>query len=409
MTNYVKYDGIQALYKFDIASEKMQQLTFPNTEGYGDYLAQESPDGKLLAVLRNVSDRKYMLLIIEIDSKKIIVKKPLTFYADSIVWNATSDSFVMSSFKGDFYSYALAGEQLIEQKGSTPGINDVFYRCGERCFYMREHDINYTDIKEIPNPFIEQSQLSMVHIESINAEFHPFYNKDGTTLYYTTKDTTQANVIRQVLGHEPEVMYTFNPRYIVTDLSINQQETFLLGKVEERIFILDLVTKELTYITSALEIVSNPTWSITGKSIYFARVEQHKKIMLKYDISTDQLSRLAAGIIHRKELPDGRVYVVNENNELYKLSADDKLTFIIKLPIVNSNHWHIQANYLYFSQNVDVDFYLTRLDMKTQVQERRLLAKNTWEKGFYLHPYGKRLLITQSLLDNSNLVKVTWN
>jgi len=409
VTNYVKNSDIQALYKLDIAAKKTQQLTFPNTEGYGDYLAQESPDGKHLAVLRNVSDRKYMLFIIEIASKKIIVKKPISFYANSLVWNAAGDSFAMSSFKGDFYYYSLTDKQLTEQKGSTPGINDAFYSCGEQCFYMRQHDINYTDIKEIPNPFVEQNQLSTVHIESNNAEFHPLYNVSGSTLYYTAKDTKQANVIRQVLGSEPEILYSFNPRYIVTDLSINQQETLLLGKVEERIFILDLFTKELTYITSALEIVSNPTWSAPGNSIYFARVEQHKKILLQYDISTDQLTRLSAGIIHRKELIDGRVFVVNENNELYELSADNNLSFIIELPIVYSNHWHIQGDYLYFSQNGDIDFYLTRLNLKSKLQENRLMAKNTWAKEFYLHPDGKRLLITQSLLANSNLVKVDWH
>lgn len=409
VTNYVMDSKIQALFKLDIKSKKTQQLTFPNTEGYGDYLAQESPDGRYLAVLRNVSDRKYLLLIIELASKKIIVKKSLSFYANALVWNATGDSFAMSSFKGDFYSYSLPDEQLIEQRGSTPGLNDAFYRCGEQCFYMRQHDMNYTDIKEIPNPFIETNQLSTVHIESNSAEFHPFYNTDGSTLYYTAKDTKKANVIRHVLGNAPEVIYSFNPRYIVTDLSINRQETLLLGKVEERIFILDLTTKELTYITSALEIVSNPTWSVRGSSIYFARVEQHKKMMLQYDLATDQLTRLSAGIIHRKELLDGRVFVVNDNNELYQLSSDNNLNFIIELPIVNSNHWHIQGDYLYFSQNGQLDFYLTRLNMKTNLQERRLMAKNSWEKGFYLHPDGQRLLITQSLLANSNIVKVTWH
>ncbi len=407
--NYADNSEIQALYQLNIATREIQQLTFPNTEGYGDYLAQESPNGKHLAVLRNVSDRKYMLVIIEIATKKIVVKKPLSFYASSIVWNKAGDSFAMSSFKGDFYHYSLADEQLVEQTGSTPGINDAFYGCGKQCFYMRQHDINYTDIKEIPNPFIEKNQLSTIHIESNKAEFHPIYNADGNTLYYTAKDTKQASVMRQVLGSAPEVIYSFDPRFIVTDLSINPQETLLLGKVEERIFIVDLATKELTYVTSALEIVSNPTWSATGNSIYFARVEQHKKIMLQYDLATDQLSRAAAGIIHRKELLDGRIFVVNESSELYQLHSDNSMRFVIKLPIVNSNHWHIQGDFLYFSQNGELDFYLSRLNMKSNLQEHRLMAKNAWEKSFFLHPDGKRLLITQSLLADSDLVKVTWH
>ena len=171
----------------------------------------------------------------------------------------------------------------------------------------------------------------------------------------------------------------------------------MLGKVEERIFLLDLVSKELKYLTSALEIVGNPTWNVAGNSVYFYRIEQHKSSLLQYDINTDQLIKRSTDIIHRKELSDDRIFIANDKNELYQVMKDKSLRFVIKLPIVMNNHWHVQGDYLYFNQSNTKDFYLGRLTLSTNILESRLLAKNSWANGFYLHPDGKRLLITKSL------------
>jgi transcriptional activator of cad operon len=408
MADYNEVNAMQSLFIMKVTSKALKQITFPSTEGRGDYFVQESPDGKYFAVYRNVSDRKYMLLIVEKASQLIMVKKPLSFYADGLVWHEESNSMAMSSFKGDFYYYSMEDDRLVTQKGSSPGLNDVFYRCGEKCFYMRQHDINYTDIKEIPNPFMTNSHRATLHIEAGDAEFTPIYNAKADTLYYTAINAENAQVIKHLLGETPEVIAKFNPRYNITDLNVNNNETMLLGKVEERIFLLNLLTKELTYITSALEIVSDPTWNKNGDGIYFTRIERHKKILLKYEITTDTLTRLMTGVIHRKELTDGRIFIVDESKDLYEIMADESKRFIAKLPVVDNNYWQIQGRFLYFSRNSGNDFYLNRLDMTSNKQETHLMSENTWKMHFYLHPNGQRMLITHFVSGNSDLVEVRW-
>ncbi len=408
VNNVESGSGTQSIFRLTLSDQVLQQLTFPNVEGFGDYLAQESPDGKYLTVMRNVSDRNYVMLILELSTMKVLIRQPLTFYADSIVWQSNSDTMAISSFKGDFYYFSVASGQLVEQAGSTPSINDVFYACGENCFYMRQHTMNYTDIREIPNPFIDGSNLPTLHIESDNAEFHPTYNLSGKVLYYTSKDKERASVIRHVLGEKPEILHSFNPRYLVTDISLNKQETLLLGKVEDRIFILNIETRELKFITTALEIVGNPTWKRSGEGIYFSRVEQHRQVMLDYDIPSDSLTRKEKGIIHLKELADGRIFVVDEQKGLYQVMPDSNRLFITRLPRTSNNYWHIQKNYLYFSHDEKNKSYLSRIDMTTGHKEVQVMAENVWIQGFNLHPEGRKLLIVQSLLADSNLVKVNW-
>jgi len=408
VTHSEKEDEPLALYKVNINSEKSQQLTFPNEEGFGDYYAKESSNGRYLAVLRNVSDRKYMLLILDLVNNKLLTKKAISFYANSILWEENNKGLSMSSFKGDFYNFQLENEQLIKQQGSTPGINDAFYRCGEKCFFMRQHQMNYTDIKETPNPFTNNDRSPTLYIESDNADFHPIYNDKADTIFYIAKDKKQANIIKHILGQPPEILYSFDPRFIITDLSLNKQENMLLGKVEERIFLLNLITNELFYVSTALEIVSNPTWKNSGDGIYFSRVELHKETLLEYDISLDSLKKHTPGIIYRKELSDGRTFIVNEKKDLFQLMPDGSRLFIINLPIPNNRYWTIYQNYLYFSHGLDDNFYLSQLNLTSGQQKEHLMGENTWEMGFDLHPNGKKLLITQALLADSNLVKVTW-
>lgn len=398
----------QSIYRLNLATQKVQQLTFPNVEGFGDYQVQESPSGEYLAILRNVSDRNYAMLIIERHTMKVLDTKSFTFFADSIVWQPDGKSLALSSFKGDFYYYSVTEEHLLEQAGSTPGLNDVFYTCGEKCFFMREHNMNYTDIREIPNPFLEHAGMSNLLLGSDNADFRPAYNLNADTVYYTSKDDKYAVIVSHVLGETPEVLHSFNPRFLITDLKVNFQETHLLGKVEDRIFILDLATDKLNYITTSMEIVGHPTWGQKGTSIYFSRVEQHQNVLLEYDIASDVLSRKSQGTIMRKELQDGRVFVVDEEQNLYQMKDESEKRFIVRLPFTYSDFWQVQDDFLYYSHNDGDDFYLSRINLTSGSQQDHLMAENTWQMGFDLHPNGRKLLVTQPLLADSNLVKVRW-
>lgn len=401
-------DSMMALHTFNIKTNTSTQLTYPNVEGYGDYYAKESPNGEYLALFRNIADRSYAMLLLEIPSMKIKAQQALTFYPSELVWHADSTRFAISSFKGDFYHYDLATEQLTEQLGSRPGINDVFYTCGSNCFYMRQHDMNYNEIIEIQNPFSTNVPKPTLRLESTKAEFNPIYNPSATTIFYTSKDEYQASLIRHKLGESPETLYQFNPRHILTQLSINKQETHLIGKVEDRIFMLDLTTKKFSYITTALEIVKQPTWNAQGNAIYFSRIEQHHPVLLKYDLSTDKLTREQTNIISRIELNDGRVYIINEKEELHQLALDGTQKFIVKLPVTYSNYWQFQGEYLYFSSLKNNNAHLNRLHLTSGDHQIKMLSKNNWRGEFYLHPSGDKLLTTQSVIGNSNLIKLQW-
>ena len=408
MSFYTEPEAKMSVHKVNVETGSLSQLTYPNVEGNGDYYAKESPDGKHLTVFRNIADRSYVMLILELPSMKITQQQALNFFASELVWHPNNRQFYISSFKGDFYHYTLSSKQLLEQAGSRPGINDVFYTCGANCFYMRQHDMNYSEIVEIQNPFSTGSPVPTLRLESTRAEFNPIYNKQATALFYTSKSDSEASLIRHSLEGSVEILHKFNPRHILTQLSLNAQEDHLIGKIEDRVFLLDLATKKFTYLTTALEIVNHPTWNRTGDAVYFSRIEQHHPVLLKYDLLTDNLTRVEQGITKRLELTDGRIFSVNTKDELYKLEENGDRSFIIKLPSTYSDHWQVHHNDLYFSSIENNTLYLNKLSLVSGEHQIKLISKNNWQGNFYIHPNSQKLLTTQSVIGNSNLVKLHW-
>jgi transcriptional activator of cad operon len=402
VSNTVTY----SIFSLAVATKQWQQITFSQSQNDGDYAAKGSPDGKHLAVISNVSDRSYAITIFNLHSQTLVVRKSLSFAASSILWQADSQSLMLSSFKGDLYHYDINSDLLTEQVNSRPGLNDIFYLCARNCVYMRSHQMDYTDISEIPNPFTDRAYLASLHIESTNAEFSPIYNHGGDTLFYTNKGQYQAHLVSHKRNAAPEQLLSFNPRHILRDLSLSPDQTHLLGKLENRIFVLNLLSKEMKYITSALEDVYFPHWQ-TNQAIYFTRQQQNNKRLFSYDLSRDKLERQQDDYIIRRHLSDGRKFVVDKDHNLYQLMANSAQRFITRLPYIDSATWQINQEFVYYSQRIKDEVVLTRQHLKTAVKQTRVLGQNV-AKTFSIHPDGSRLLLTKNLLADSNLVEVHW-
>jgi len=397
-----------SIYSLNIINRKRQQVTFPNVQALGDIEAKESPDGKYLAVIRSTGDSRFSLMIMDLLNQDLVVDQTMNFNATYITWQDDSQSLAISSFEGDFYTFSLDNEQIIEKAGCNPGLNDVFHSCGLDCFFMRSHHMNYTDIKEIPNPFEPIAQQSTLHLEASKAELNPIYNQTGDTIYFSSIDKDKARIFRRKLGSGHEELATFGSRRKISNLSLNKAETYLLGKLQGRVFTLELKSKKVKFITSALDNVDYPTWQ-DNKTIMFSRRLTVGASILSYDLLNDISQPFKSGLIIQRQLNDGRIFVVDETGILYKLNSDNSQHEIIQLPNVNTDNWKIQGNYLYFTEISGQDVVMTRHHLLTNQQEIRVVAQNGFRLNFDIHPNSEKFLITQQLLADSNLVKVHWS
>lgn len=398
---------LSVIYRYHLKQKHWQQVTFPHVKGEGDQLAEESPDGRYLAIIRNTADRRYSLLILDLLDQQITHEHNLPFVATKLIW-LNNKALAMSSYKGDVYSFTLTKAQLIRQQGTKPGLNDIFYACGEACFYMRQHGINQTDVVEIPNPFTQPSNLPMAHYGTELADFHPVYNATGTSFYFSSKEQSAVHLMRRTTGQPSEKLFSINATHIINQLSIHPEQRFVAGKIEGRAFVYQVQGNKLTYITSQEQYVNIASWARSGQYLYFSRFEQGRFVLLKYDVDSGQISSLEQDIKGRYELKDGRDFVIDNQNDLYQQLSADQRKFIVTLPESKISSWQIQNEFLYFVQPKGRSVYINRLDLNKGERKRKKLFEHNWVSEFSLHPQGHKMLITKALSDDSNLVKVQW-
>ena len=409
-----KINNSAVISRYIVQSKSWQQVTFSLVEGAGDYLAQESLDGRYLAVLRNTVGGRFSILVLNLDTQAIAVERHLSFRPKKLVWlSDDSESLALSGVKGLFYYYNILHDELREQAGNKFTLIDVAYHCGDKCFFMKKYDMNFTDIKEVPNPFLPETNLpettlATIQIESSGADFNPVYSPDGDTIYFTKNRESDGKLIRRTSNGEEQTLFSFDSRQAIHDLQIGPNEKYATGKLDRRVFVLELKTKVINFITSQQEQAFYPLFDQAGKQLYFSRIEQDQVVLQKFHLEQQTVTTADKGFYARFESKNNEVYLLNSEYRLYKKTADGSLTFIVQLGRNPYHGWQIIDNYVYFTKDKGSDVEIHRLDINSGNTQKKILFKNSNRFHFRFHPSGNKILVVESLLSNSKLVKITW-
>ncbi len=390
-------------------TDTWQQVTFSLVEGKGDFFAKESADGRYLSILRNSEGRRSSVLILDLVANTIAVERHLPFYPNQVVWlNDDPERIAISSHIGDFFYYHILQDELQEQVGSEISLNDVFYHCANKCFYMRQYGMNYSDIKEVPNPFYPDANIAALHMESDAADFNPVYSPDGNTIYFTKKQKTIIKLLRKLPSGDDELLFSYDPRQAIYNLQIGPNEKYATGKLDNRIFILNLTTKSIEFITAQQEQAFFPLFSLDGLDIFFSRLEQDKVVLQQYDITKNKVGKLEEGFYARFETYNGNAYLLNHDYRLFQELADGSRKFIVQLGKKPYYNWQVSQNHVYFTKTNGANVDIYRLNINTGILDSKELYKGLHSYHFNLHPSSKKILIAESLLPQSDLVKVIW-
>jgi hypothetical protein len=128
----------------------------------------------------------------------------------------------------------------------------------------------------------------------------------------------------------------------------------------------------------------------------------------KYHLIQKVITTADKGFYARFENKNNEVYLVSSEYMLYKRLSDGSLTFIVQLGRNPYHSWQVFNHYVYFTKDNGSDVEIHRLDINTGKKQKKRLFKNSNRFHFRLHPSGNKILVVESLLSNSELVKVTW-
>ena len=395
--------------KLDLDSGKLTTLTAPSVSGRGDFFARESWSGKMLALLREVERGKQELLILDIGTGSLLHTRILLKPADRFAWADDDASLILSNFSGEIQEFDLESDRLAERAVLDGGMNDIFFHCGQQCLFMRQHNGNFLDLQEQPNPFEHRPLMASQNLDLPGAEDFPIFKRDGQGIYFVARDSSGTSVrYKEKLGGQ-EVLFKLAAGTELGSIQVDPTGEHLAGLLGGRVFLFNLASREVVYLTSGADIAGFPLWSPDGSSLMFAKTERGNPTIYRYSLASGAVEPLLQDYIAHAEIDSEHSIRVDARNKAWLFTRNDKPELLATLASTSPNRWQVRGDWLYFTEHEGNLAVMHRVNFKTGTRERRELAKNRFRLNFDLNATGDRALFVKSLLAESNLVKVTWN
>ncbi len=401
----------QGIWYYELASQKLSSVTSSAGHGSGDYFARESFDGRFLAILRNTGANDNELLIQHLPSGELVHVSKLPGSYQHLIWSADDQVITLSSFYGEFAQYDLTSRQFALLPVDINNINNVFYSCGDRCLFARQHNGNYLDLVSQPNPFLAQTPLSYSglnhnYLEFSGAEDFPVTGKRSGHIYLINKyhKKSQIAVIRDNVKY---VLASLPVDIEFTALQVNQEETHLAGIANGRVFILALQDQQFRYLTTELEKVASVQWTAADR-LHFARIEHGQPTLYRYELDADIKVRAQNQVYAKQQLTDNQTLVIDSEANAWLEQANSEPVLLTRLPSVSPNRWQVYQGALYYTGHEENLAYLYRTDMTTANTDKQLIAKNRFRLNFELSSDGTTMLAVRSVLAQSDIIKVEY-
>lgn len=452
----------RSIYLMELPSQKLRKVTSPNVGGSGDYLGAESFDGKKLAIVREVADGEFALLVSELDSGALLAKRVLPMFASRIIWHRDNNTLTLSAFNGLAVTFNIERNSLEHLPKLPAYSNDIFAECGAQCYYMRQHNGNYFDIQEQPNPLTKYSSARQVNKNSTantakqnmssivasdilalpGAQDFPTYSQDANSIYFTTLTSQALMIHRKNLGDELQVIACWPNDSKLQALRINDDQTYLAAIINHRLVIEPINSEvdcqqptlpadasnsnvnEPNYITHALEKVANPHWHQDNQTLFLTVYENGVPNIVSFDIDSKKQTQVINNYVSYKPISGITGYhgVAVDSQLIAWLIGDNSDDFtakieLAKLDSANSHRWAVTYQGLYFTTREGRESFLNARyfadlsennNQEPTTIKRSSIGTNSFRLGFDLHPSDSKILLVESLSAESDLVKINW-
>lgn len=401
-------NGVQGLIFYDLINKTSKVVTSSTNKGRGDYFARESANGEFLAILRNLGTNDNELLIMHLRSGELSHIVKLKGMFKNLVWSESDNGVILSTFEGTFSRYSLETRQFEVLPIKLPYTNDVFAHCGKNCLYARQHNGDYLDIELKPNPFNKVDVVQFKHWEMLGAEDFPVFGKGKDSIYFTYSTHDSINIVHRIESHV-DVLAKLPANTLIEALQVNASETYLSGIMNGRLFLINLLTKEIGYLTTQLESIASVYWE-NDSAVQYARFESGAPVLYRYKVDTAETIRIGEALLYKIEYDDGRLLFVDGQRKVWFTDKPESQAprLVSQLPSANPNRWSTHEQWLYYPNRQENVTYMNRINLSTGEVEQQFFAKNRFKINFDLTDDGRVLAGVRSKLAQSDLVEIRW-
>jgi transcriptional activator of cad operon len=394
----------QGIWFFDITSNTTEQITSPSVHGQGDYFVKESFDGTQLAILRSLSLNKHELLVLHLRTGEILYANQLPSKMHRLVWSDDNRSITLGSFDGTLLRATLSSREIEDITPKADFVNNLFYQCGQSCYYMRQHNGNYLDIAEQPNPFSEKSTGSFGYFELSGANDFPVYANTENKIYFFSQYGQTSRIEYIDDNSSPATVLDFENVVEIQSLALNRDDTYFAGLVDSSLFIYNINKGVLSYLSKQTDIIYPPHWLDENNFVY-AKLEKNEPMLYQYSLLDNTSTFLMSGYVGLLNIGLNDRLLIDKDYRLWR-QKNNEVKEIGLLPSSQPNRFELVGNYLYYTDREENTNMLFRLSIDDASLNKVKLAKNRFKANFDISADHEKLAVVESLLAQSDIIKL---
>jgi DNA-binding winged helix-turn-helix (wHTH) protein len=411
------------LIRYNIGSKESVVLPLQAAEGARVIEAKESDNGELLAVLVSSEGQSDMYILDLLTKEEKFVKR-VPLFSNSFVWAPDASSITLSTLPGKLFHLNLARQRLYAWSGLSMKVSEVVSQCGEFCFVIKEQEPDLVNIVERPLSFNDQAYISTNQFSLRSNDRFPTYFDDGKGVYFVSLTDSSLLLKRYREGTDIESIYELPKTSDIGSFALSPDEKQFAGELDGRIFIYNLGMKTLSFVSSGAQRHTNPVWS-TNEVLFYENKETNGTVIYEHDLLTNKVNAIAKDLLLVKPLNEKQYLLVDDkyqaflyehtevqgasvNSEALKFSAEllDESNKFAVVDSANNANFVVVNNTLFFLNNLKGIPQLSRLNLETKELVSRELGLSSVLPQLDVHPELQKILVLESSLSQSNLLKV---
>lgn len=368
-----------------------------------------------IVVLQNTSTA--ILLLLDSEANDIIIDtQEITRGFRHGVWNTQGDKFSFNDQHGALFSYQATQQKVTSWNTGGELVNGLIADCGESCFVVA-NTLGLPKIATLQNPF-EPTRLYAQAISSnkkTRSESQAFFTQNG--IYFIAQSDVSNKLIYRAQNGTESIIYDFGEQNTISEFSISDNQELMIGMLNSRPFILNLIDQNLKYLNITYPDASRFVFVDEAKVSFYAQPPNQPAGLYSYDLNTNQIT-----LVSRDVLLEYAVTVeINGENQTNKLRARVSISNKgiasliyrgnretvelgdVGMPCVSCVQTH--GNFLYYLDTRNKPI-LNRIDMTSGEKSEITLGLSDVSEQFSLSPNGDVLAFTVRQNLQTNLLKV---
>ncbi|BAJ03561.1 winged helix-turn-helix domain-containing protein [Shewanella violacea] len=378
------YHTEKKVFSVSLNGNNKQQITQPYSIGRGDYSISLSPDGKYLAMVRNVRWYQTQVILLSLETGIWQDLFTVDLLLHTVAWARDSRSLIYRSMTGNLARYDLESSShtqltnimqsivspISNQNGEIVAVLGEFFKTEiwrfESNFENESKKIKGKDKKNLENKVNKVTK----YIFSNGMNYTASTNLDGSKVAFVSNRTGVPELWLKS-GDEDGIevkLTSFDEIISIKDISFSTSGRYILGRLNDSPFIYDITNKKIEHIDLKVnDNIYNVSWGPSSSSIVVTLDTLGLSSLELIDINTGELIQsLAEGGEYGKYSSNGMFFFTKRSGGgLWTLIGGEESLFLEDFTITSNLSWTIVDKYIYNLIATGGEYKLVRINIGT--------------------------------------------